>query len=202
MSTRMLIATGLALFLLLNVSLMSLYVLVRHEGRNAPQQIHNLPVIKSLEPFALTSEKNKPFSSASLLGKVWVADFFFTSCPNPCPTMTRNMAGVAETLKDFDDVAFVSISVDPDTDTPQVLASYGKKYGADPERWNFLTGPEEAIKTIAVEGFLVGSVDDPIIHSPKFCLVDKRGRIRGYYTGTEDAEMDRLIADIHQLRKE
>jgi len=203
MKTKTLLWTGLVLFFLLNLCLMGLYV--RAQSNSAPVNAiapASLPVIKKLPDFTLTTDKTTPFSPADLAGKVWVADFIFTSCPGPCPIMTQNMADVAETLKGLSDVAFVSISVDPETDTPEVLSSYSARYGADPERWHFLTGTPEAIQQVAAEGFMVGAIDDPMIHSPKFCLVDKAGQIRGYYTGTDEDEVDRLITAVHQLLKE
>ena len=204
MKTKTLIFIALALVVLLNVSLMGLYLLKQAGARtpvgfSAPE---TLPVIKKLPAFTLTSDKGTPFSPEELAGKVWVADFIFTSCPGPCPIMTRNMAGVAETLKMISDVSFVSISVDPETDTPEVLAKYGAQHGADPARWHFLTGTPEAIQSVAAEAFMVGAIDDPMIHSSKFCLVDRAGRIRGYFTGTDEDDIDRLITAVHQLLKE
>ena len=200
MNTRSLILAGLGMFILLNASLMALYLLMRP---SPPRPVEmDLKVIKSLPPFTLTSQAGVPFSSESLAGKVWIADFIFTSCPGPCPIMTKNLAGVSETLKMYDDVAYVSISVDPETDTPEVLARFAERYGADPARWTFLTGAPEAIQSIAADSFMLGSIDDPMIHSPKFTLVDKQGRIRGYYTGTDEVEVDQMITAVHLLRKE
>jgi len=200
MNTRILIFVGLGLFVLLNASLMLLYILAG--GRAAPAGNGELPIISTLPEFSLTSDKAVPLGNADLAGKIWIADFIFTSCGGPCPAMTRSMASVADKLALYPDVRFVSISVDPETDTPEVLARYGETFGADPERWDFLTGTPEAIQKIAVEGFKVGSVEDPVIHSTKFCLVDRSGQIRGYYTGTDEAEIEELIAAVHQLLKE
>ena len=147
----------------------------------------------------LTNQEGAAFDSSSLSGKVWVADFFFTSCGGPCPVMTASMAQVQQALDMEQDLHMVSISVDPETDTPERLKAYGEKYGADFSRWHFLTGPIEAIQQLAVEGFKVGSVEDPVIHSTRFILVDTRGQIRGYYTGTEKEDVDRMTQDIQQL---
>ena len=116
--------------------------------------------------------------------------------------MTRSMADVAKKLELHPEIEFVSVSVDPETDTPEVLARYGEKFGADPKRWHFLTGSTEAIQELAVKGFKIGSVDDPVIHSTKFCLVDKQGQIRGYYTGTDEVELEQLIAAATRLLEE
>ncbi len=200
MSFKVLFITGIAFFVLLNASLMGLFLL--SGAVEAPPESDVLPVLYPLPEFSLTSDKDSPLSKADLKGKVWIADFIFTSCAGPCPAMTRSMAGVAERLALYPDVQFVSVSVDPDTDTPDVLSAYGEKFGADPARWHFLTGDMDAIQTLAVEGFKIGSVDDPVIHSTKFCLVDNSGQIRGYYTGTDEAELNELVAAVHQLMKE
>lgn len=200
MSFKALFITGIAFFVLLNASLMGLYLL--SGAADAPAESDALPVLYPLPDFSLTSDKNAPLAKSDLKGKVWIADFIFTSCAGPCPAMTRSMADVAERLALYPEVQFVSVSVDPDTDTPDVLSAYGEKFGADPARWHFLTGEMDAIQTLAVEGFKIGSVDDPVIHSTKFCLVDKAGQIRGYYTGTDEAELNELVEAVHQLMKE
>ena len=200
MSFKALFVTGIVLFVLLNASLMGL-LLLRSPAQTSPVS-DELPIFSTLPDFSLTSDKNAPLGKEDLLGKVWVADFIFTSCAGPCPQMTRSMAGLAERLALYPEVQFVSVSVDPETDTPEVLTAYGEKFGADPSRWHFLTGELPAIQTLAVEGFMIGSVDDPVIHSTKFCLVDKAGQIRGYFTGTDEIELDALVAAIHQLNKE
>jgi protein SCO1/2 len=199
-STKALIIVGLVTFVLLNASLMGLYIL--SGAGQAPGSSDALPVIATLPDFSLTSDKGTTIDNKSLAGKVWIADFIFTSCSGPCPVMTRSMAAVAKKLELHPEVNFVSISVDPETDTPEVLARYGEKFGANPERWHFLTGTVESIQQLAVKGFMIGSVDDPVIHSTKFCLVDQKGQIRGYFTGTDEVETDQLIAAALRLLEE
>jgi cytochrome oxidase Cu insertion factor (SCO1/SenC/PrrC family) len=147
----------------------------------------------------LTSQANESFDSSALAGKIWVADFFFTSCGGPCPVMTAAMSEVQQAFEADDRVHLVSITVDPDTDTPERLREYGEKYGADFEQWHFLTGPIEHIQELAVEGFKVGSVEDPVIHSTRFILVDQQGQIRGYYIGIDKEDVQRLTEDMKQL---
>lgn len=200
MSTKALIIVGLVTFVLLNASLMGLYLL--SGAGQAPGTSDALPVIATLPDFSLTSDKGTTIDKTTLAGKVWIADFIFTSCSGPCPVMTRSMAAVAKKLELHPEVNFVSISVDPETDTPEVLARYGEKFGANPERWHFLTGTVDAIQQLAVKGFMIGSVDDPVIHSTKFCLVDQKGQIRGYFTGTDEAETGQLIAAAKRLLEE
>jgi len=152
--------------------------------------------------FQLTDEQNTPFASERLSGKVWVADFFFSSCPGPCPKMALNMAALQKEFSGRNDIHLVNFSVDPERDTPEVLREYGAKLHADPERWHFLTGAPEEIERIAVKGFLIGDAENLILHSQKFALVDRQGRIRGYYEGTDNAEMGVLARDIKRLLDE
>ena len=161
-----------------------------------------LPVLGEVSPFDLTDANGETFRASQMDGKIWVADFIFTSCPGICPVMTAAMSELQGIYAGNDLVQFVSISVDPDTDTPEVLSKYAQSYGADPERWHFLTGSAEDIHSVATEIFKVGSLDDPLIHSPHFILVDASGSIRGYYVGTESVEVAHLGVDIATLLAE
>ncbi len=109
------------------------------------------------------------------------------------------MAQLHDAYADDDRVRFVSITVDPETDTPDVLSWYAGRYDADPARWHFLTGPATEIESIARDQFLVGSGDEPINHSARFILVDGSGQIRGFYHGTEPASVDALRRDLQRL---
>ena len=144
--------------------------------------------------FVLTERSEKSISLADLKGSIWVADFIFTHCAGPCPRMTMQMAEVQRAIAAAPHVKLVSYSVDPERDTPEVLRSYADGYGADPERWWFLTGPVQTISHLAVNGFHVGTLDDPILHSTLFALVDRRGHIRGYYH-SDDPELIKKITD-------
>ncbi|MCP4246526.1 MAG: SCO family protein [bacterium] len=162
----------------------------------------DLPTLGQAPPFELTERDGEPFQAAELTGKVWVADFIFTYCAGPCPLMTSRMAELQKAVADLPDVRLVSFSVDPERDTPQVLRRYADRYGADPERWFFLTGDEALIRTVAVNGFKLGSMDDLILHSAKFALVDRSGAIRGYYDSSDADVVARLAADIRSLGKQ
>lgn len=161
-----------------------------------------IPVLGSITDFSLTAATGQPFHSADMTGKIWVADFIFTSCAGICPVMTRAMAELQETFSQNDNVQFVSISVDPTTDTPEVLTQYAQRHNADPAQWHFLTGEIDSIRSISTEIFKVGSLDDPINHSPRFILIDGAGNIRGFYMGTESQDVQRLSSDIERLLKE
>lgn len=160
-----------------------------------------LPVLGEVPEFTLTNQSGEEISLSKLQGELWVADFFFTSCAGPCPRMTQQMAALSNAIPPGG-IKFVSISVDPETDTPERLTEYGRKYEADFTRWHFLTGAQEQIQTLAVEGFKVGSVDDPAIHSTRFILVDRQGKIRGYFHGLEDDAIPLLQEAITKLLQE
>ncbi len=162
--------------------------------------------------FAFTDRRGRTVRRADLLGKVWVADFIFTNCAGTCPVMTMRMKGLLETLKDLSGVALVSFSVDPDRDTPEVLDEYAAGHGADDERWHFLTGDRAAVYKLSRDGFrlAVGEVppeelrpgDEAIMHSDRFALVDRQGRIRGLYRGAgpdSEVAVRQLAEDIRKL---
>ena len=164
-----------------------------------------LPVLFDAATFALTDQDGKPFSSEQLRGKTWVADFIFTHCPGVCPRMTMQMAGLQKTLSGRD-VHFVSFSVDPERDTPEVLKAYARTYDADPTRWHFLTGEKAAMFQAARDMKLTaepaGVLGPEIAHAEKFLLVDPQGRVRGAYDSKDDTEMKQLAADAAALAGE
>ena len=160
----------------------------------------SLPELYPIAEFQLTDSTGAAFGLEDLQDTMWVANFMFTSCPSICPTLSANMATLQKQFADTSGIQFVSVTVDPETDTPEVLAEYATRFGADPARWHFLTGPLEDIHTLAVESFKVGSVDNPVFHSDKFILVDEAGYVRGYYTGTDIDDVQRLATDIELLR--
>ena len=159
----------------------------------------SLPAYGEVAPFRLIDTQGQVFDSARLDNKVWVTAFFFTTCSGICPIMTKNLRSLQDMYRSYPDVEFVSISVNPEQDTPEALAAYAQKYTADTTHWHFLTGSREDITRIAVHGFKVGSIDQPVFHSAYFILIDRRGRIRGYYEGTQKEEVERLSKDLVQL---
>lgn len=165
-------------------------------------RVNHLPSYGVVADFTLTDETGKSFSSGRLAGKIWVADFFFTTCTGPCPRMSTQMNGVQKAIRDYPDVEIVSFTVDPKTDTPEVLAAYAKRYKADPGRWHFLTGPQETLNGLCRASFLLGNVDGSLEHSTRFVLVDGKSRIRGYYQTAEKEAIPQLLEDIQTLRKE
>ena len=152
-----------------------------------------------LPNFELVDETGKPFRRSDLDGKVWIADFIFTRCAGPCPIMTQRMVELQSELEGSD-IGLVTISVDPEYDTPQVLSDYARKFGADPDRWMFLTGDRTEIYDLSIKGFMLAVDRDvdyerQIIHSTRFVVVDRRGRIRAYHDGVDGWDLDALVAD-------
>ncbi len=150
----------------------------------------------SVATFQLTDQDGQPFDSASLDGKVWVASFFFTNCPAICWRMNQALAAWQQTHPDSD-IHFVSITCDPDNDTPEALKKYADHFKADPQRWTFLTGDMTDIQRIGQESFKITVVRGD--HSDRACVVDKQGKIRGRFRLTEADQADllnRLLAVV------
>lgn len=153
--------------------------------------------------FSLVEASGRPINLQEFQGKVWIADFIFTSCAGMCPMMTSQMRKLQDALPQ--DIRLVSFSVDPVRDTPAVLADYAERFAADRQRWFFVTGDRQSLYDLSIKGFKLG-VDDkqgteaePITHSSRFVLVDKDARIRGYYNGSEDEDLKRLVEDAKRL---
>ena len=166
------------------------------------RQAPPLPVYWQVPPFQLTAQSGQAFDSKSLNGNIWVADFIYTTCPGPCPRMSAQMRGVQSATASMPGVKLVSFSVDPAHDTPAVLDAYAARYNAAPGRWFFLTGEQAALEAVCRSGFKLGDVDGSMVHSTRFVLVDRQGRVRGFYGATEDGATARLLHDIRQLARE
>ena len=161
-----------------------------------------LPVIGSIPEFEFIDSEGQSVNLNTLKGKVWVADFIFTTCTMACPIMTGNMNTIHKKYKKNDDLRLVSISVYPEYDTPEVLKEYASQYDANTDKWHFLTGKEATVKNIIKNGFKIGDYEDIIFHSEKFALVDRNGMIRSYYNGMKTEDMDKLKKDINRLLKQ
>jgi protein SCO1/2 len=160
-----------------------------------------LNILGQVKDFQLTNSEGKTVTLNDLKGKVWVADFFFTTCSGICPMMNTHMSHLYEIFKPYSEVRLVSFSVNPENDNPEVLKTYAKKFHADTQKWIFLTGSREALTKVAVESFKMGDIHEPIFHSSYFTLVDKQGRIRGYYDSTDPKNITKVISDLTQLLK-
>jgi protein SCO1/2 len=156
--------------------------------------------------FQLVNQNGQSFGSAQLAGKIWIADFIYTTCPGPCPMISSRMSELQKPLEKTD-VHLVSFSVDPEKDTPEVLRGYAEKLQADPKRWDFLTGSKPAIYKLSHDGFKLavsdGSTEQGIpVHSTRMVLVDRHGEIRGYYEAAEADAVTKLLADTNHLLRE
>jgi|SRR5579871_287693 len=161
-----------------------------------------LPVYGQVPEFHLMSQTGEPFDRQSLAGKIWVADFIFTNCTSSCPRMSKQMTRVQTAVSEFPDVRLVSFSVDPQRDTPEALAAYARRYRAETGRWFFLTGDQKTLDALDRRAFMLGNVDGSLEHSTRFVLVDRQGKIRGYYGAAEDDPTPGLIVDIRRLERE
>jgi protein SCO1 len=171
---------------------------------------HSLQVLGQVPDFTLTNQLGQPVSFSNLLGNVWVTDVIFTRCPMSCERMTQRMNALAKDISPRAPVKFVSITTDPDYDRPQVLKEYAERHGIDQNRWHFLTGIKRDVYQLSVAGLKFAVLDntnrvvpdDLFLHSTHFTLVDKRGRIRGVFEGTEDEDRKQLRLAIRKLERE
>ena len=183
------------LWLFVTFGVIILVVSLRRPEENKDE----LPVLGELIDFRLTDQNGNEFGKQDMYGKVWVADFIFTTCAGPCPVMSSQFTELQSRFENASDLNLLSISVNPEYDTPEILREYGERYGADYDKWHFLTGDKEAIHKLAVDGFKVGSIEEPIFHSTRFILLDEKARIRGYYISSELEEMQQLWHDVELL---
>lgn len=168
--------------------------------------------IAIVPPFALTERSGRTITNQDLAGKIWVADFVYTTCPGPCPIITAGMAKIQDAVAHDPQVQLVTFTVDPDTDTPAVLAAYADKFGADPNRWWFLTGPKKSVFDLIQNGFLQVVQDNTglppadgqfkVTHSTHLALVDGDGNLRNFYDGDSIEARAQLLKDIQELESE
>lgn len=173
------------------------------------EKARNVPPIKELPEFRLTLEDGEDFGREDMRGRVWLAGFFFTRCPGPCLTLTNRMAEWQGRLADMPGTGLLSFTVDPGHDSPEVLGEYAERFGADPAKWRFVTGPPADQLDLIRKGFMLTVADqkDPelaetegaIIHSTRLVLVDQNAMIRGYYDTESPEAMDKLMGDIRHL---
>ena len=179
----------------------AIFLAITYFFKNTNQE-DSLPVIGGIPDFEFIDSEGRDVGLASLKGKVWVADFIFTTCTMACPIMTGNMNIIHKKYKKNDDIRLVSISVYPEYDTPEVLKKYASQYEANTDTWHFLTGNENTVKEVIKDGFKIGDYEDIIFHSEKFALVDRNGMIRAYYNGMKSEDMKKLKKDINNLLKQ
>lgn len=180
-------------------------------------RLPDLPVISQVADFALTNQSGVVVTLADLRGKVWVADIIFTRCAGPCPRLTRQMESLQAALPAGSTAQLVTLTTDPEFDTPEVLQRYAARFNANPARWHFLTGTKLQIAALAVDNLKLAAVeippekrtnaDDLFIHATLFVVVDKQGRMRGAFETdgegvTWEETQSAILAAIRQLERE
>lgn len=168
-------------------------------GRRLDSNEDQLHVLADAPAFEGVTQNNVAMSSAELEGSIWVASFMFTSCGGSCPVMNSNLAKLQDEFADIENLTFVSFTVDPERDSVSVLKSYAAKYGARDGRWQFVHMPKDAVAKLSAQGFLLGNVDSPAMHSSRFALVDRDGKIRGYFDGLDEEAMQKLRKALRSL---
>jgi protein SCO1/2 len=165
-----------------------------------------LPVLSQVPPFDFVSQEGTPFSSKSLEGQLWVANFIFTRCPNICPKFTAKMGSLQDkTAGELGELKLVSFTVDPEHDTPEVLKAYGEKHRADFKRWTFVRGERSELEKVVREGMMQpmdpgdGKDLNTVVHGSYFALVDRQLRVRGVYRFTEPGAVEEVMRDAKVL---
>jgi protein SCO1/2 len=160
-----------------------------------------------IAPFRFMDQDSVAVTNETFKDKIYVADFFFTSCRTICPIMKTQMLRVYKATADMDDVLLLSHSIDPEYDTIALLHDFASRLGVTSNRWHFVTGAKDSIYKIAQTSYFATAMEDKtepdgFIHSGAFLLIDRKGRIRGKYDGTKEDDVNRLITDIKKLRRE
>ena len=164
-------------------------------------------VFHTIGKFSFVDQDSVTITENDLSGKIYVADFFFTSCRTICPIMKTQMMRVYEATWEMSDVVLISHTIDPEYDTVALLHDYARRLGVESSRWHFLTGQKDSIYKVAQTRYFATAMEDKsepdgFIHSGAFLLVDRKGRIRGKYDGTKEEDVNRLVGDIKRLRNE
>lgn len=179
------------------------------QGTSEKTPLEGLKVFGTVPDFSLIERSGRQVNLSDLKGKIWIANFIYTNCPDTCPIQSAQMKELQNEFSNEKDLRLVSITVDPERDTPTVLSEYANRFGANPERWFLLTGEKEAIYRLAQEGFHLGAAEishgqrpasgATHTHSPRLVLNDRKVQIRGYYPATDAEAMVRLRRDLKTL---
>ena len=168
---------------------------------NKANSSYELPIVKPVPEFSFYNQNGEVFSQENLEDKITILDFFFTSCAGPCPIMAYNMKELYHDFSEIKEVQFVSITVDPNTDSTMKLKQYAEVQGVYDSRWQFLSSDINGIKDLKRNGFMLFADELPQGHAIKFILIDQNGLIRKYFDGTDDASIASLRMDITNLAK-
>lgn len=161
----------------------------------------------TIPPFYFIDQFGEKVTEATVKGKVYVTDYFFTTCQSICPIMSMSLERVYKEYKNRDDFMILSHTVDPETDSVAQLLSYAKLHGVTDKKWLFVTGEKKHLYEIARKGYLLNAEEgdggaEDFIHTQNFALIDKERHIRGFYDGTDSIEISRLLVDIKLLLQE
>lgn len=164
-------------------------------------------VYHTISKFSFVDQDSATITNETFKDKIYVADFFFTSCRTICPIMKTQMLRVYHATKEMPDVLILSHTIDPEFDTVALLRDFAQRLDVESKRWHFVTGVKDSIYKVAQTSYFATAIEDKtepdgFIHSGAFLLIDKKGRIRGKYDGTLEEEVNRLISDIKKLRRE
>jgi protein SCO1/2 len=182
---------------------------LQRQGSGDDKPLEGLKEFGTVPQFSLTERDRRRITLADLKGKVWIVNFIYTNCPDTCPIQSAQMKQLQDELRSEEGLRLVSITVDPERDTPEILTKYAARFDADSSKWLFLTGEKKMIHEFAQKGFQLGAAEIPHdkrpasgathTHSPRFVLVDREAQIRGYYVSTDPGAMKRLRHDLKTL---
>ncbi len=204
----------IAFFMILGIAFLGYYYKVNHDVHNE-RKLSALPIIEGdrnhhVGPFSFTNQDGKVITNADVKGKVCVVSYFFATCKGICPRMNENMTQIYKAYRGNKDVIILSHTVDPKKDTVAALKAYSLRFDADPTQWMFLTGSKKELYDMARYSYLINAQEDTVgvniendfIHDEHYSLVDRHGRIRGFYNGLEQSDIKKLTEDIKSLLQE
>ena len=205
----LLLISGVIVYLFYNAlvpkKLLPVYSPAMVNSELVPEEIQHIRKYHTIADFSLTNQNGDIITQEDYKDKIYIADFFFTTCPTICPIMTKNMADIQQEIINDDDVLLLSHSVTPEIDSVAQLKKYALEKGVDDTKWNLLTGDKKQIYDLARKSYLAVKTDGDggpfdMIHTENFILVDKQKRIRGFYDGTNKEDMEQLLTDLKILR--
>ncbi len=205
----LLILSGVIIYLFYNAlvpkTILPVYTPAMVNSELVPKEIQHIRKYHTIADFSLTNQNGETVTQANYDDKIYIADFFFTTCPTICPIMTKNMADIQNEIMNDKEVLLLSHSVTPQIDSVAQLKKYAIEKGVDDTKWNLVTGDKKQIYDLARTSYLAVKTDGDggpfdMIHTENFILVDKEKRIRGFYDGTNKEEMNQLLADLEILK--
>ncbi|SKB53299.1 SCO family protein [Maribacter arcticus] len=205
----LLLISGVIVYLFYNAlvprKLLPVYSPAMVNSELVPEEIQHIRKYHTIADFSLTNQNGDIITQEDYKDKIYIADFFFTTCPTICPIMTKNMADIQQEIINDDDVLLLSHSVTPEIDSVAQLKKYALEKGVDDTKWNLLTGDKKQIYDLARKSYLAVKTDGDggpfdMIHTENFILVDKQKRIRGFYDGTNKEDIKQLLTDLNILR--